>query len=170
MYVSHNKKESLNNCGFGLIEVVISMGIAGILLIAFSTLVAETAKISRENARELRGALYVRELVEVAKDLEQSDWGEITDPTCASPSVCHPEISGSSWTLVAGQESFDDGLYTRSLTIENVRRDQLAFPNTIVPSGGVMDPDTKKIVATLTRTMPSGTKTTTLETYVYNYQ
>lgn len=168
MHIAYNEKNP-PNCGFGLIEVIISMGIAGILLVAFSALLAQTAKISRENTRELRGALYLREAIEVAKDLEQSNWDMIIDPACASPIVCHGTIAGSAWVLVAGQELLEDGLYARALTVENVERDQLAFPNSIVLSGGVVDPHTKKIIATLTRTLPSGTKTTTLETYVYNY-
>lgn len=153
--------------GFGLIEATISMSIAAVLVVVFTALIIQTVQISRTNADRLRATLYLRELSEVAKDLEQSNWDLLASATstCAFPSVCHPEVSGNIWVVASSTESLDGGAYVRSFTVEDVYRDQLTFPNSIVETPGVLDPGTKKVTGTVV--WAGGTME--LEAYVYDY-
>ena len=154
--------------GFSIIEVIISTGIMAMFVAAFAILVTQATIISQTNISAVRGEMYARELIEVAKDFEvsgaTSDWNTLAAGTCSSP--CHPAISGNVWTLAAGEETIEN--YTRSLTVEDVRRDQLSFPNTIVETGGEDDPNTKKVIANVSWTAKGNTQTISLETYVYN--
>jgi len=158
---------SVSNGGFGLIEAIVSMAIAAALIVVFIMLIIRTVETSRTNADRLRATLYLRELSEVAKDLEQSNWEMLASATstCAFPSVCHPQVAGNIWTVASSTESLEGGAYVRSLTAEEVYRDQLTFPNFIVSTPGVLDPNTKKVTGSV---VWSG-GTMELETYVYNY-
>jgi type II secretory pathway pseudopilin PulG len=149
--------------GFGLVEAVITVGISSVLLLSFMTLVIYNLKTANVYSKELTAHLYATELIEATKDLEQSNWVGIL--ACASP--CHPEISGNAWILLPGEETLGSGVFTRSIVVEDVFRDQLAFPNTIVTSSGVSDPNTKKVVASVLWNDAIGNKITIIETYVY---
>ncbi|KKU86285.1 MAG: hypothetical protein A2667_01440 [Candidatus Wildermuthbacteria bacterium RIFCSPHIGHO2_01_FULL_47_27] len=157
--------------GFSIIEVLISTAILAALVVSFTILVTEAAVINRDNLFSLRAEMYAREPIEAVKDLEQSNWAAIVDAICASPNICHPEISGGAWTLDAG--TINDGVFTRWITIEDVWRSPPppVFPNTVVKTGGAVganDPDTKKVTAYVSWAMKDRTKTISLETYVYN--
>jgi hypothetical protein len=157
-----------SNKGFLIIESVIGITITSVLLMAFTSLAVKSEIISRFNIGEFKASMYLRELVEVSKDVERTDWTAFNDPSCVFPNVCHPEISGGVWVFVSGEEVLDNGVYTRSFSVKPVYRDQLTFPNVIVESGGVLDPDTKKIVANLVWDNGVSSKAINLESYVYN--
>ncbi len=157
------------NRAFGMIEALIGISVASVILVAFTTLNVHNIKISRANTNELRASMYLQEMIEAAKDLEQSDWEAIVNSSCFSPLICHPEIQGGNWVFVSGSESLDDDVFVRSLSIEDVHRNQLIFPNEIVSIGGEVDPNTKKIITTITWNNSFQSKTLLLETYVYNY-
>lgn len=61
--------------GFILIEVIVGMGVLTTLLAAFYALLLQSGTVSRINERELTASMYLREMVEVANDLEKSNWG-----------------------------------------------------------------------------------------------
>lgn len=156
------------NNGFGMIEVIVGLSVSSIMVLTFMASMLYIAKANSLSEGKLQASLYAREATEIAKDLERSDWSELSLVSCAYPIECHPEISGNSWMLAAGSESLGGGAYTRSISIEPVFRDQLTFPNKIVTTGGVIDPNTKKIITTVEWVHKDTTHTTTLETYVYN--
>ena len=69
--------------------------------------------------------------------------------------------------MKSGDEEPDGDTFTRWITVEDVGRNQKAFPNVIDP-GGLYDPNTKKIIACIM--WNDGTlHEMKLETYVYNY-
>ncbi|KKR46457.1 MAG: hypothetical protein UT82_C0012G0004 [Parcubacteria group bacterium GW2011_GWB1_40_14] len=157
---------------------MLSVALIATFGVAFQTLRIQSIKLSRLNQDKLKATMYLRELIEVTKDLEQTNWTAtgLNNLTCVSPLPCHPEINTTTdpdtWILVDGEESLDTNSYTRSLTINPVFRDQpnTIFPNSIVDSsapGATLDPNTKKITATIIRKNIPPPNTLTLETYVY---
>ncbi|OHA52882.1 MAG: hypothetical protein A3A97_04255 [Candidatus Terrybacteria bacterium RIFCSPLOWO2_01_FULL_40_23] len=176
----NGKSPRKNNEGFALIEVILSAALLATFGVAFQTLSIQSAKLSRLNQDKLKATMYLRELIEITKDLEQTNWTStgLGNLNCVSPKSCHPVINLTTnpytWELVEddpGNPVFPNGdaAYTQSITIEPVNRDNPAvFPNEIVeaPSGSV-DPNTKKITATIIRKNIPSPNTLTLETYVY---
>ena len=168
----------LKKNGFGLIEVLIGISLAAILLTAFLTLTWQTVKTSTANAKELRATIYLKELIEIAKDLESSNWEEIASSTCTdsiNPEKYYPEatttfLGNDEWILKEGELS-ENGAYARSLIIENVSRDP--FQNTIATSSCVVDlnddPKTKKITARVFWNDGFNLRESVLEAYLYNY-
>ena len=148
--------------GFALVEILVSIAIVAMLGLTLQTLIVRSVRISRINKEQLQATLYLREMAEAARDLEQSDWASLTNPLCNTPEVCHFEISGGAWVLTAGSETA--GKFTRSFSVHPVYRDQTDFPN-IITEMGMEDIDTKKVVATVSW----DSRTMTLETFAHNF-
>ena len=159
------------NKGFGIVEALIGITIAALLLSAFTTLIWQTIKINNANAKDFKATMYLQELIEISRDLEQTSagWQTLANTSCNSSSPCYPVVSGSDWTLVSdpSKQTLENNTYTRWLIIENVQRDPIT--NEIVTSGGVDDPNTKKVKAEINWNNGFQDKVMKLETYVYNY-
>ncbi len=161
--------------GFTLVEVMVTVILAVGLVLAITALGVQTRKITRLNLVELRASFFASEAIEVAKDLEFSNWNHLKTATCTSAAPCHPvqPSAGGAWTLVAGAETLDN-FFTRSVWIEQVQRLNCAptFPIDIVASGVICptpaNPDTLKYVARVTWNDDSGAHVQRIETYVYN--
>ncbi len=168
-------KSEKNKKGFSLLGAIIGLTVAAIILLAFTTLITKAITFNSANGQRLQATLYLQELIEVAKDLEQSpeisgDWNQhITD--CVNQ-TCHPppaSVAAGSWELAIGEENLDD-TYTRSLTIENVCRDTIT--NEILPppcNPADSDPNTKKVIAQIDWNDRFGQAPLELEAYIYNY-
>lgn len=158
----------MSDKGFSLIEAVIGITVASIILVAFASLSADSVRLNRANAEKMTVELYLREVMEIGRDLEQSDWAEIFGASCTALSPCHAEVTGGAWEIYSGAESLESGIYSRWFIIEDVMRDGSTFPNNIDPAGSYNDPDTKKITAVL-RWTDGSHPDETLEMYVYHY-
>ena len=151
------KKSSFfsNNRGFSIIEAIVGITLAALLLVAFTALISQTIKINHANTSGLKATMYLQELIEIAKDLEQSATSTIFAPSGYSCDVCHPIIIAPGvWSLTnipSGQETLENTFH-RSITIGNTG-------------------DYKVKMATATISWYDGFKnnTSTLETYLYYY-
>ena len=162
-----NHETDTPNSGFAIIEVLISMVVALAVLGVLGTTMAMATKMNRMNRYNLQGTLYTRELIEIAKDLEGSDWG-MFDICTDTTNGCRPIISGVApnerWGLVNGEQQTID-IYTRSLFVRPVRRDA----NCAIFDAGNVDPNTKHIEATTKWYNGFFEQTATLETFVYKF-
>ncbi len=157
--------------GFAIVETLISIAIIGILLIGFEILISQAIKVNRVNRTELKASLYLQETIEIAKDLELSDWDLLVGSSCTSSNVCHPIDGGGAWSLANGLEYLDSGDYVRDIYIEDVCRDGSDFPNNIIDCPGLFnDPNTKKVVATVQWNDSYRPRSLSLETYIYKYE
>lgn len=158
-----------DKAGFGIIEAILGITIATILFVTLTSLTIKTMKISQANTDGLKAINYLRELIEIAKDLEQSNWEELK----VSGGPWYPIVSSSgeenNWLFVSGEESLENGTYTRWLEVEKVYRDNLTFPNEILPSPGVLDLNTKKVIAKIKWSNGLGSQEMILEAYLYKY-
>ena len=170
MFKHKHPSTTYKSKGFAMVEVIISLAIAVILMLAFQTLLWRTARMADFSKNSFLATMYLREAIEITRDLEVSDWG-IFPTTCPSTGsqTFHPIDTGGAWSLAADEELLDGGKYTRSIVIESVFRNQLAFPNHIVSSGGSCDDNTKKAKAVIAWNDSSGLHTMDLEAYIYNF-
>jgi len=164
-------KKSTNNNGFSIIEALVGITLAALLLVAFTSLITQTIKINQANMSKLKATMYLQELIEIAKDLEQSATSTIFYNT-GDPSPCtncHPIVKGIAWEFdndpLNNPETIDG--FTRSMTISPVLRDW--WSGNIVQTGGIDDPWTKMATATISWYDGFKYNTSTLETYLYYY-
>ena len=152
-----------------MIEAVAGIIIALIIIIAFTTLISKAIVFNSINGKQLKAVLYLQEMVEIAKDLEQSPdgWDRLTTTTSPCYFVCYPEISGSSWIVSSGTEELENNIYERSMMIENVCRD--SDNNISDCMTGTDDPYTKKVIAQIEWNDQLVSRNLEIEAYVYNY-
>ena len=184
--VRNNKRLISHEGGFLMIEAVIGVILASILLTAFLSLNVQATKLNRVNENNFRASMYLKELIEIAKDLEltktPTSWSEIVN--CVDINKrCKPFQNMNTWELDIIEdinnpdkyENIENKYFKRWIIVENVCRDNYVinhfeFPNNIIdciiPSN--IDPETKKITAHIE--WNDGTlHEMELETYVYNY-
>jgi type II secretory pathway pseudopilin PulG len=150
--------------GFLLVDVLIGLFIASILTTAFIASVVSAVRYAGIQAKAVQAELLAIELLEVARELETSDWSQLSTGSCADPdSPCHPTISSGAWELVDGAETV--GAFTRSLSIDSVERDATFA----IAESGTLDLNTKKITADVTWNAYGSPHSLTLQTYVYDH-
>lgn len=141
-----------------MVDVMIGLFVASVIATAFLSSVVYAVQYSIEHNRKLQAEFLAVEMLEVARELETSDWSALV--ACGT---CHPDPSGGFWTLNSGTETI--GPFTRSLSIENVSRSAGA----IDAAAGIDDPNTKKVVATVTWPVRENSRELELEIYVYKF-
>ncbi|GEM_PF-2777785 len=159
------EKDFFKEKGFSVIEVFIGISLAAVFLTVFMVLMVQAINVSKENTKELKARMYLRELIEIARDLESSDWDLITG---CSP-YCYFYEENFLWEIEDNQkESLENNSYKRWILIEDVNRDS---DFKITDSGGVSDDNTKKVVAYIEIMDNDGSvqRTSKLETYIYKY-
>lgn len=73
LFCKPKKSSSFSNSeGFSIIEALVGITLAALLLVAFTALISQTIKINHANTSKLKATMYLQELIEIAKDLEQS--------------------------------------------------------------------------------------------------
>ena len=133
-----------------MIEVMISLGIVAIMIVAFQSLIVHTVKVARANQSEFRANLYLREVIEITKALEQSvgGWTKLESISCSSSAKCRFVEQGTTWNIESGEDLLDS-LYTRGLYIES------------------LNGHSKKVTAIVSWFNGTSNRSLTLETYVY---
>lgn len=147
--------------GQSLIEVLIALGLTAILLPALLTGLVASREGKAQEGQRLQATALLREAEDAVRSVRERNWN-----TFAQNGTFHPQISGSSWSLVAGAESVDG--YTRQIEISEVFRDQNF---NITESGGILDTSSKKIVSTVSWNSPLSSKvasTTYLQRHLQN--
>lgn len=145
-----------------LIEVLIVIAIASIVT-ALSAQTIYVSMVGTESSadRETASSL-LREMFEAVENIASERWQNIFDLN-KDGSPYHPTATGGTWTVAAGSEevTVGDEAYTRSFMVQNICRDALTKAITGITdasggavtcadSGGVFDPSTEKITATIT--------------------
>ena len=133
-----------NTVGETLIELLMIIGLTGIILPAlFSGFVATRQGKAQQQQRQ-EATMMLKETAEAVRSVRENGWS-----TFAVNGTYHPELSGNTWTLVPGTEVVNGIM--RQVDISDVYRD---VNNMIVPAGGTVDPSTKKIDIAVSWTEP----------------
>lgn len=158
-----------NQKGFGLIEAVVGIIVALIIILSFTALITRAVTYSSINGKQLRATLYLQEMIEAAKDLEQSPdgWDRLTTTTSPCYATCYLYVSGSSWDINPATEWVENNIYERWMEIEDVCRD--AGNNIVDCIIGADDPNTKKVTAYIDWNDRLGSQRLELEAYLYNF-
>lgn len=138
-----------NNKGFGLLEVVVATAIISISLYALTAVSQIAFRVISENVIEAQAEFLSEEGIEVARSMRDLSWSTHL-ATTAAQAVFYPEFNviSSEWYLSPTSTGAIDGIFERTLIVENVYRDSTS--QDIVPAtstGAVLDPKTKLITS-----------------------
>lgn len=133
-----------NRSGILLVEILIAIGLAGILLpILIGGLIATRQGEAQQQYRT-EATMLLAETQEAIRSVRDAGWSAF-----ALNGTYHPISSSGNWSLASGADT--PSVFTRSVVISDVQRDSNA---NIVTSGGMVDPSTKHITITITWGFP----------------
>jgi hypothetical protein len=155
-------KHSSNNyqSGLTLVEVVVA---CSIILVAVITLIAVHSLYLRTalaNGSAVKAAYLAEEGIEAMRYLRDDSWDTKIAPLSAGVDYGVAIASGT-WVVSAGANWVDG--FERRVTVEDVYRD---VSGDIVSSGGILDPGTKLVVATIAWVNLGATTTKSISTYL----
>jgi prepilin-type N-terminal cleavage/methylation domain-containing protein len=130
--------------GQTLVEVLVAIAIAGILLPTLATALAASREGRAQEEERVQAAALLREADEAVRSVREKGWTGF-----AVNGTYRPAVSGSTWTLTSGAETI--GNFTRQVVVSDAQRNT---SGAIVASGGTIDPSTKKVVSTVSWTLP----------------
>jgi len=148
--------------GIGLIEIVIGVAVLATSLLAISSFYQKSLEVSTNTTNTIQAGFLLEEGIEVARFLRDDDWDVFSQLT--SGVDYYLIFNGATWATTT-TNTFIDGLFERKLVLGDVYRD---VNDVIVASGGVLDPNIKKVTATLSWRDNESTTTRSVSTYLAN--
>lgn len=154
--------------GFGLIEIIVALGIISISLLSLALATHGALVATNENAREGKALFLIEEGVEAVKIIRDTSWSsQIAPLTAGTPYYL---VFTSTWTLSSINPGPIDGVFTRTVRFQDVYRrtvdDDLVDVSSL--ESKVLDQGTKKVTVSVSWNSPNGTKTRSISTYLAN--
>lgn len=162
-----------NNSGFGLIEIILVIGVGMAVFLGVEQYLTLSLKAATEDSYQTEALYLVKATLEQARAvrdeaIRNDNWALLydlsVDPvqyTFAVNSATAPE----SWEILAGTRT--EGKYTVWFTTSKVSRD--AVSDDIVSSGGVVDPESLKINSHVSWVEDGIIKQSTISEYLVNF-
>lgn len=159
------KKHLEAKAGFGIIEIIVAMGIFVILAVSGAVTVVGSFSTNRLGDEETQANIYAQEGIEAVRSIKNQGW---SDPFLATDcsSGCGVDASGGNWIFSGSSDTIDG--FTRVVTVNQAQRNG---SNDIVMSGGTADSDTYQVESTVTWNFtPTRSNTVSLVTYLTNFR
>ncbi|PJE76219.1 hypothetical protein COV04_00495 [Candidatus Uhrbacteria bacterium CG10_big_fil_rev_8_21_14_0_10_48_11] len=135
--------------GFGLIELVVVLGLTALMVPSMLQFSFFVTKVMGEQQRKVEAAYLAEEGIEAVRTMRDSSWTDAIVPLSLATSY-YPVLVGDSWTLNASDPGVLLGRYTLTITLDAVSRD--ASSNIVAPPavGGMNDDGTRLVTSTIT--------------------
>lgn len=134
----------MKNLGQTLVELLITIGLAAILIPALLAAFSITRSGRVQMDQRVQAISYVKEAQEAMRIIQANGW------TNFAAGTYHPEVSGTTWALVANSQTIGAD-FTRQIVISDVYRD---IDDNIATVSGSFDPSTKKVDITVSWVSP----------------
>lgn len=153
-----------NTKGFGLIEILIVVGIMGIAFVGLVAFLINSSGIIFRVTRNTEAVALAEEGIEGVRSLRDDGWTtNIT--TLTENATYYPVISANKWTLTNTNPGTVNNLYTRTVVIAGVNRDV----NDDIAVAGTDDPNTKEVTVKVTWKEGQDVQDVTIVTYITNF-
>jgi hypothetical protein len=106
--------------GFGLIEIIVAMGIFVVIAVTAISTITQTFSINRLGDNETDAALYAQEGIEAARSIKNESWTALSSGPHGATS------GGGSWAFAGTSDT--KGVYTRVITVADIYRDNSGNP------------------------------------------
>jgi hypothetical protein len=126
------------------VELLVAMALLAVMLPILYTGLIVTREGKSQEKQRLEAAALLQESKEAIRIIKDRGWTYVS-----TNGTYYPAISANTWSLATGTESINT--YLRNITIGDVYRDA---SGSVVPSGGTLDPGSKKVTYTVSWTQP----------------
>lgn len=146
--------------GFGVIEVLVAAVIISLVLFGLHATSVQALRLIQQSTKRTQATFLIEETIEALRAKRDTGWSTSLG-TLTAGATYYLELSGGAWTITTINIFIDDA-FERKFVIENVYRDG----NDDIATSGTLDPDTKKIIATVSWHAQTGTTTESISTYI----
>jgi type II secretory pathway pseudopilin PulG len=148
--------------GFGLLEIVVAVGIISISIYAVFGLFTFAIKSVDENLEKAKAVFLLEEGVEAVRVLRDSSWQNNIASLTAGEDY-YLEFTGATWQATSSNVYIQNA-FERKFVLEDVYRDG----NDDIAETGTLDPDTRKLTVSVSFLGSKGTTTRSVITYLTN--
>lgn len=129
------KKNSIEQKGQSLIEILLAIGLSAILLPALLTGLVSSRQGKAQESQRTQALYLLNETIDSIRSIREKSWSSF-----AVNGTFHPVVSGSSWTMASGSAVING--FTQQVVISDVNRNP---SGEIALVGGTPDPSSKKV-------------------------
>jgi Tfp pilus assembly protein PilV len=147
--------------GVGIVEVILMVAIVSVALMGLHQLMSYNFAVTSQGIFSTKAVLFAQEGVEAVRIMRNESWDTNIDPL-VSGTVYYPILTGTTWSLTTTSPGSIDTIFDRQIVFEDVFRDV----NNDIASSGTLDPNTKKVVITVSWAVSDNTRNITIPTYV----
>lgn len=134
------------NIGFAMVEIIVAAAIISGAFVTAMGVAQKSLYLSRQALHTAQAAFLLEEGAEAVRIYRDNGWANISGLTAGT--TYYPYFSGGTWTLSTTPVNGTVGIFTRSVVIANVNRDNTTAD--ITSSGGTLDTGTRKVTVTVT--------------------
>lgn len=148
MSESINKESSRASfAGVGVLEILVASSVISVAFVSlFFVFVLSQRSVVRASDK-IRANFIAEEGLEVARHLRDRSWsGNLAGLTPGTNYYISFNAAASLWSIATVDPGRIDGVFKRTINISSVMRDSA---DNIVDVGGIVDPDTWKVTATV---------------------
>lgn len=150
--------------GVTTMEIIIAVAVVGLVFFSIYQFAIVSFASVQMSGRQDQAAYLAEEGMEAVRTLRNQSWSGAIAPLSTSTTY-YPVLSGGTWTLTTTNPGPIDGLFNRTITLQQVLRDG----SDNIASSGTLDPHTRKVVVTVSWGEKTGNKQVMLETYLTNF-
>jgi len=144
-----------------MIEIIVAISIITVSIMAAMTVAQKSIYVSRQALHSTQAAFLLEEGAESVRVFRDNSWNNISVLTPGTN--YYPTFSSGTWTL--STEANTIGIFTRTVNMSNVNRDNTTKD---IAAIGTNDPGTKLITVTVSWKEGGTTVTKTLKFYIIN--
>ncbi len=159
------QQKNQNQLGISIIEVIVAMALFSIIAVVGVVTITGSFTTNRLGEEQTRATAFSQAGLEAARSIKNQGWDtDFIATNCTGG--CGVNSGGGSWVWSGVNNT--SGPLTRQIVVQNVNRD---VSGNIVTVGGTNDPDTKKVISTVTWNFsPTRSNQVQLSTYLSNFR
>lgn len=150
--------------GFSVVELLVVAGIAGLVLVGIGQLVLLASKPISMGIRESEAIFLAAEGLEAVRALRNESWTDTIAPLTTAAAY-YPLIANNRWTLTQQDPGLLQGMYSRTIIMREAYRNDADD----LSDSGTVDPNTRRVEATVSWNEHGSEKSVVLETYITNF-
>lgn len=156
------RKNKLDNCGFGLVEIVIAVAIISFSIFSLFFIFELSLRAERKTSNSIKASFLLEEGIEAAKIMRDAGWSASLG-ALSSGLDYYLVFDGLNWQTSL-TPSLIDGFFERKFIVEDVLRDA----SDDISVSGTIDPDTKKVIFYVSWQERGATTTSLVSSYITN--
>jgi len=150
--------------GFGVIEIVVVVGLISTVLLGMTQLAVLSIRPIHESVRQGEALYLADETLEVMHLQRNAGW-TANIASLSTGTTYYPVISGGNWTLSTTDPGPFNGTFSRSLVIDEVYRDA----NDDISTSGTLDTESIKVTSTVSWVERAANPSVVVSTYLTNF-